>query len=264
MELPLLGMGTWGMGGKYERDTSNMYESVGILQNGLEIGYKLIDVAELYGEGLTEEIVGQAIKDFPREDVYIISKVWKNHLYYDAVLQAAKSSLERLGTSYIDLYLVHYPSEEVSLAETMPALERLMAEGVVRAIGVSNFSVAEMKKAALYLKNTRLAANQIEYNINSQAAEEDIIPYCQKNKIHVIAYRPLAKGGVSHSTNRLLESVSKKYHKTAAQVALNWIISQGITAIPKTARREHLVENYGALGWKLAPGDVASLCQEPA
>ena len=254
-----MGMGTWGMGGKYEKDPSNVDESVKILRAGLNMGIKLIDVAELYGQGLTEEIVGEAIAGRAREDIFIISKVWKTNLRYDDVLKAMQGSLERLKTDYVDFYLIHWPSEEIPLSETMRAMERLADEGLARDIGVSNFSVELLKEAQSHLKHAKIAANQIEYSLIERSAEKDVIPYCKENGIKVIAYRPLARGNIASSQNKALEALAQKYNKTPAQIALNWITSKEIVAIPKAGSIEHLRENYGALGWKMNEADYIAL-----
>lgn len=256
---PHLGMGTWGMGGKYERDSSTIGQSIGILRFGLELGLRIIDVAELYGEGLTEEIVGRAIAGSPREDVFLISKVWKTHLAYDDVLRAAEGSLMRLGASYIDLYLVHWPNSAVPLSETMRAMEKLVDEKKVKAIGVSNFSPQLMEEAQRHLKHTTLAANEFEYNLLVRDAEQDTIPYCRAHNIAMIAYRPFAKGVLAQQSNATLEELAKKYAKTPTQVALNWIISQGLVAIPKSGTEAHMKENIGALNWQLSPEDIERL-----
>ena len=259
MDIPLLGMGTWGMGGKYEKDPSNFDESVKILRAGLDMGIKLIDVAELYGQGLTEEIVGEAIAGYAREDIFIISKVWKTNLRYDDVLKAMQGSLERLKTDYVDFYLIHWPSEDIPLAETMRAMEELADKGFARNIGVSNFSVELLKEAQSHLKRAKIAANQIEYNLIERSAEKDVIPYCKENGIKVIAYRPLARGNIASSQNKALEALAQKYNKTPAQIALNWITSKEIVAIPKAGSIAHLRENCGALGWKMSEADYIAL-----
>lgn len=257
--LPLLGMGTWGMGGKFERDERNSAESVELLSYGFDIGLCLVDVAELYGDGLTEIILGKAMKGRKREDIFVVSKVWKEHLRYDEVLRAAERILKRLDTSYIDLYLVHWPNPEVPLKETMSAMEMLKDNGLVKEIGVSNFSVPLMGEAQSHLSRAKLFANEIEYNLAVRDAEKEVIPFCKKQGINVIAYRPLAKGSLLVGQNALLRSLASKYKKTPAQIALNWIIGKGISAIPKAGSREHLKENFGALGWHLSPEDVAFL-----
>ncbi len=261
--LPLLGMGTWGMGGTYERDERNADESVALLSYGFDVGLKLVDVAELYGAGLTEELVGQAMRGRVREDIFVISKVWKDHMQFDAVLRAAEGSLARLGTSYIDLYLIHWPNETVPLSETMRALEALVERKLVRAIGVSNFAVPLLVEAQQCLKNTALSANQIEYNLVAREAEKEVIPFCQAHAIQVIAYRPFAKGALLQNHDHMLTRLAEKYKKTPAQIALNWIMEKGITAIPKAGSKEHLDENKGALGWSMSPEDRTSLDASP-
>ncbi len=252
-------MGTWGMGGKYERDESNISESIDALRHGLSLGLRLIDVAELYGEGLTEEIVGHAIEREKREDVYIISKVWKTHLQYDDVLKSADESLRRLKTDYIDLYLVHWPNPEIPLEETMRAMEQLVENKKVRAIGVSNFDIPLLMEATNYLKKTTLVANQIEYNLLHQEAGGEIIPFCKKNNIHVMAHRPFAKGALATDTTEKQGELARKYQRTPNQIALNWIMSQHITAIPMSGNHKHLEENAGALGWQMSQEDVELL-----
>lgn len=255
----MLGMGTWGMGGQYERDESSIKESVTALQYGLELGFKLIDTAELYGAGLSENIVGKSIENLPRESIFIITKVWKNNLRYKDVIKSAASSLNRLQTDYIDLYLIHWPNEQIPLQETMEALERLVDEKNIKAIGVSNFSVELIEEAQKYLKHEKIIANQIEYNLLERSAEKDVIPFCQKQNIKIIAYRPLAKGVLTTDNYKILDMVGQKYKKTPVQVALNWLLSQNIVAIPKAINQSHLQENYGALDWILGDGDIELL-----
>ncbi len=254
--MPLLGMGTYGMGGRMERDESNRDESVEILKQGISLGLSVIDTAEVYGQGLCEEIVGKAIKNVPREQIYLISKVWRDHMHFDDVLRAAKGSLHRLGTEYIDLYLVHWPNEEVPVSETMRAMEKLLDDGMVRAIGVSNFSVVQMEQAQQSLHHSKIAACEFEYNLSHHDADQDILPYCKAHEILPIAYRPFAKGELAKSHNDRVEVLAKKYAKTPAQILLNWLLSQGILAIPKASSPEHMEENVGALGWSLSPEDI--------
>lgn len=259
LSLPQIGLGTWGMGGKFERDPRNADESVELLRYGFELGFRLMDVAERYGEGLTEEILGRALAGRKRSEFFIISKVWKDHLRYDDVLRAAEASLKRLNTDYLDLYLIHWPNPDIPLRETIRALETLKERGVIRHIGVSNFAVPLLEETLSLLKSAPLAANELEYNLSVRDAEKDTIPYCKAHKIQFIAYRPLAKGVLLSKENAVLDSLAKKYRKTAAQVALNWIIRQGITAIPKAGSKEHLQENWGALGWTLSEEDARRL-----
>lgn len=267
MNLPLMGMGTWGLGGKYEADPSTEKQSIEILSYGLKLGLRMIDTAELYGRGLGEKIVGKAIKRYPREEMFIISKVWIENLAYDDVIKSAKGSLERLNTDYIDLYLIHWslenePKKKVPLLETIEAMEYLARRGMIKDIGLSNASVSLMEEVVGCLKINKLAANQIEYNLLNQSADLDIIPFCRANDIKIIANRPLAKGNLIENMNQAVNILSKKYNKTPVQIALNWIISQGISVIPKSNNLEHIKENVGALGWEMEKEDIALLRKE--
>ncbi len=257
--FPLLGMGTWGMGGNTERDTKNDKESVAALRCGLDLGITLIDTAEFYGAGHTEELVGEAIKGRPREELTIMTKVWKTNLHYDDVLAAAARSLERLGTDYIDLYLIHWPNTEIPLEETMRAMETLLDQKIIRAIGVSNFSAEQMEGTAKYLTHAQLFADQIEYSLMKRGAEASIIPYAKKHNVRIVAYRPLARGDLTKTNTALLTQLAQKYQKTENQITLNWLIAQGMIAIPKATKPEHIKENSGALGWKLEPDDIELL-----
>lgn len=261
MNIPKIGMGTWGMGGKYERDDSNREASIKSLKFGLELGYRLIDTAELYGRGLAEEIVGQAIKGFKRGEIFIISKVWQDNLAYQAVLNSAKNSLARLGTDYIDLYLIHWSKENlikknVPLEETVRAMEYLADQKLIKYVGVSNADVKTLEQVQKVLKHTGLAANQIEYNLYDKSANQNIIPYCRQHGIKLIAYRPLAKGNLGWAKDQVIRGLSKKYNKTPVQIVLNWLICLDLSPIPKAGSEDHLSENYGALGWKLEANDV--------
>ena len=256
-------MGTWGMGGTFEEDQSSASESIEMLRFGFELGFWLVDVAELHGGGLTEKLVGKAIKGYPREDIRIISKVSRDHLKYDDVLKAAEGSLKRLDTDYIDLYLIHKlpPGVAEPAAETLSAMERLCNEGLVRHIGVSNFSKIQIECAKRHLAENTIEANEIEYNLLFQKMGNEIAPFCKENNIHLIAHRPLAKGILTQGEHKTMKMLSNKYGKTPAQIALNFILSQDITAIPKASNKKHLEENIGALGWKMEESDVELLRQ---
>lgn len=258
VRIPSIGMGTWGIGGYGVRDTSRDREAMESLQRGIELGMWLIDTAELYGAGHSEELVGQTIKDFPREKVIIISKVHDKHLRYPEVIQACQESLQRLQTKYIDLYLIHFPNYRVPLKETMGAMEALVEQGMVRFIGVSNFPLNLMKEAQGYLSKAQIQANQVKYNLKCRYDEKDLLPYCQREGITLIAYTPLEEGSLPN--NRLLQEVGQEYRKTAAQIALNWLICQeNVVTIPKAINPRHLEENAGAMGWRMRPQDLERL-----
>lgn len=225
-----------------------------------------IDTAEIYGGGHSEELVGEAIKGFDRSKLFITTKVARRNCAYEDVLKAMDASLKRLGTDYVDLYLIHAPNEEISIAETMKAMNVLVREGKTRLIGVSNFTVEQIRAAQKHSEN-RIVANQIEYSLavrNNEMftpdAEAELIPYCQENNILIIAYRPLSKGGLLQSENILIDELALKYQKTPAQIAINWLISKkSIVAIPKASSARHIEENLGAMGWEMEPADMKRL-----
>lgn len=242
-KIPLLGLGTWGMGGKQETETTYDEESIIAIKTAIELGMTHIDTAEMYGRGHTEDLVGQAIRKFNREDLFITTKVLAEHLRYNDVVSSARDSLRRLGTEYIDLYLIHSPNPGIPIRETMKAFDFLVEKGLIRHMGVSNFSVEEMKEAQGWSQN-KIVANQIEYNLLvrnrgmlSTDMESEIIPYCQQNDMLVIAWCPLARGRLLKPGFKILDKLAQKYTRTRAQVALNWLISKnGIIAIPKASK----------------------------
>lgn len=258
VKIPVIGMGTWGIGGGLSPDYSSDEYSIKALRKGIELGMTLIDTAEMYGKGHSEEIVGEAIKIFPRENLFIVTKVLPENLRYNDLINAAYRSLKRLDTEYIDLYLIHAPNPKIPIKESMQAMEKLFNEGIVKFIGVSNFDVAQIEQARAYLSKTDIVVNQVEYSLIERRIEKDILPYCQKNKIIVMAYCPLARGILPK--NQFLKEIGLKYGKTAAQVALNWLIGKdSVVAIPKAIKIEHLKENAESTGWRLSKEDIAQI-----
>jgi diketogulonate reductase-like aldo/keto reductase len=265
VKIPVLGMGTWGMGGLSTRSEARDEEAVEALRLGLELGMRFVDTAEMYGRGHSEEVVAKAVRD-EREDVFIATKVSAEHLSGDRVLNACASSLKRLQTSYIDLYQVHWPNPRIPISETMKAMERLVGEGRVRHIGVSNFSVQQTREAQEALSKIRLASNQVEYSLLNRSIENGLLSYCEKERITIIAYSPLAQGDISRAGRgerwRMLDQVASKYGRTRIQAALNWlIIKNPVVAIPKAGSLKHVRENVGAVGWKLSPEEEQALNQ---
>ncbi|MEM2940933.1 MAG: aldo/keto reductase [Thermoproteota archaeon] len=232
------------------------------LRKGIELGINFIDTAEIYQ---TENLVGEAIREFRRDELFIATKVWLTNLHYPSVLKAAERSLRRLGCSYIDLYQIHWPNPRVPIEETMRAMSRLVDEGKVRHVGVSNFSLEQLKKAQEALSNHEIVSNQVEYSLAVRRIERDLLPYCEENSIAIMAYRPLAHGALSKPSGRLkpiVEEVSRKYGgKTPAQIALNWLITKSrmIFPIPRASKPERVVENTGAADWRLSKEDMERL-----
>lgn len=228
------------------------------LKAGLDGGMNFIDTAELYG---SEPLVAQAIKGRKREDLFIATKVWPNHLRRDALVRALEKSLKRLETSYVDLYQVHFPNTRVPIGETMAAMEEMKDKGKLVSIGVSNFSLQQTKDAVEALKKSELASNQVDYSLANREIEGDLLPYCESNKISVICYYPLGHGKLTgFRAGGKMAAVCKAYARTPAQVALNWLISgRNVFAIPRASRVDHVKEDLGASGWELKPEDRAQL-----
>src|SRR5215471_5037864 len=247
-----IGLGTWKYRGGVEP-----------LRRGIEIGATLIDTAEIYR---TEDVVGQAIRG-QRERIFIATKVSGAHLRYDAVLRAAEGSLRLLGTDVIDLYQIHWPDARVPIKETMQAMETLVDRGQVRYIGVSNFSLRELRAAQEAMTKYPIVANQVLYNLNRREIERDLLPYCQEHQITILAYTPLDDGRLAtpsrfrrQQSMGILEQVATEAHKTLAQVALNWCTAHpNVIAIPKSNSVERTVENCQASGWRLTPAQLQRL-----
>ena len=243
--VPEIGLGTW-----------NYKGGVLPLRKGIELGATLIDSAEGY---YTEDIVGEAIKGI-RDKVFIATKVSGRHLGHDDILGAAEGSLRLLQTDYIDLYQIHWPNPSFPLKDTIRSMETLVDRGLVRFIGVSNFSVEEMKEAQSFMRNHRIVSNQVLYNLNSREIEDDLLPYCQENQISVMAYTPIDNGNLTKSSRflksqkiKVLENIAKDTKRTMAQVALNWCLSRpNVVAIPKSDSVERTIENCEASGWRLS------------
>ena len=246
--LSEIGWGTWNYKGGTEQ-----------LQRGIELGAPFIDTAESYG---TEAIVGRAIQGM-RNQVFVATKVSPVNFRRRDLFAAAERSLKNLGSECIDLYQLHRPNYTVALEETMAAMEDLVEMGKVRFIGVSNFSIDELKKAQKALSKHRIVSNQVRYNLVERTIDRDLLPYCQENGITVIAYSPLARGLDTIGrldSKHLLSEIAATAGKTKAQVALNWCIQQlGVLAITTASSIKHVEENCGASGWQLLPEQIQLL-----
>jgi len=254
-KVTAIGLGTWGIGGYESPDHSRDGESVEVLRYGLELGINLIDTAEFYGNGHSEELVGDAIKGFGREELFIISKVWPTNFGYERAKRAVRASAKRLGT-YIDLHLLHWPGTEWrKIEETLHALEDLVDEGLIRYIGVSNFDLELLKRSQEAMRKYEIVANEVKYSLRDRWPEESgLLDHMKKERIALIAYTPLEKGLLAR--NPCLAEIGRKYGKTSAQVALNYLIwEENVIAIPKAGRKEHVEENAGAMGWRLSRED---------
>ena len=231
---------------------------VAALKAGLDAGIRLIDTAEIYN---SEPLVAKAIMEVPREDLFIATKVMFLHLRRDALVKSLERSLKKLNLGYVDLYQVHQPSPFVPIGETMSAMEEMVDKGLIRYIGVSNFSLKQMIEANGALKKHRLASTQMPYHLADRRMEKETLPYCRKENIALLAYFPLGHGKLG--AGKVLSSVGQKYGKTAPQVALNWLLSQeNVFPIPRASISAHVVENAGGAGWRMSDEDRAELDRE--
>ncbi len=246
-KIPAIGLGTWQLKGK---------EGKIAIKTALDLGYRHIDTAQMYNN---ESEVGEAIADheIPRDEIFVTTKLDRMNLRYDTVSSSFKESLERLSMDYVDLLLIHWPSETVPLEETLNAMNELRNAGKVEHIGVSNFSVELMKKAQKY-SEAPIFCNQVEYH--PFYSQKEIISYCQNNEIVCTAYSPLAKGRAIN--NKTLTEIGKKYGKTAAQITLRWHIQQeNVIPIPKASSRRHLKENIDIFNFTLSEKDMGRIFQ---
>ncbi len=242
IHLPAIGLGTWGMGGKFSADLSDDEKHVRAILKAVELGMTHIDTAEFYAQGHTEEIVGKALSRLKREDVFITSKIWPTHLNYKDALNSVKSTLKRLGTDHLDLYLIHWPSYEVSLEDSIDVMNAILDKGFTKYIGVSNFSVSDLDRVLNHSK-APIVCNQVKYNIEDRSAlKSGLLDYCKSKGVSVVAYSPLNRMSFSSKTKIALQRVSKARDLTLVQVALAWLNTQGIFSIPKSSQEAHLLE----------------------
>jgi diketogulonate reductase-like aldo/keto reductase len=260
-EMPVFGLGTWQMGGRETHNIQNDDErDILAIQKAIELGITHIDTAESYAEGYSETLLGQAIRGHDRSKLFLTSKVHSEHLKYEHVLRSCEASLKRIETDYLDLYLIHSPSMEIPIHETLRALDKLVAEGLVKNIGVSNFKTQRLEDAQKQTAN-KIVVNQVYYNLSMREPEhEGLLAYCQHNDVLLEAYRPLEKGMLLSGKIAILDELAKKYKKTPSQVAINWLISQrNVVTLSKTSTIEHLEENLGAVGWQIDKEDIEDL-----
>ena len=241
VDVPAVGFGTWPMKGDACRTA---------VEYALEVGYRHVDTAQMYDN---EGAVGRAVADsaVPREDVFLVTKILRRNLAREDVLNSVEESLQRLGTS-IDLLLIHAPSRSVPIEESVGAMNELQERGVVEHIGVSNFSVEQVRRA-MDASETPILTNQIEYHPFEN--RDEMRAFCVENDAVLTAYSPLGEGRVVG--NEVLEEIGGRYGKTAAQTALRWLIQQdAVAAIPKASRRDHIEENFDVFDFELTDDEM--------
>jgi len=255
-KVSVIGMGCWEMG--LTRDPNAWSMEVESLRRGIELGMNLIDTAERYSAGRSEELVGEAVKDC-RDEVFIATKVAPPNLHHDDVIRACRASIKRLGVQYVDLYQIHWPDPAVPIKETMSAMEQLVKDGLVRYVGVSNFSVAETNDARAALARSEVASNQVEYALSNRSVEAEILPYCTREKITLMAYSPLAHGNIARSVPA---EILRKYGVTPAQAMLNWVTrDEAVVAIPKASNVKHQEENAASIARRFSPADYEKMTE---
>jgi diketogulonate reductase-like aldo/keto reductase len=251
--VPALGQGTWNMG----EDRRRRRAEIAALRLGVDLGMRLIDTAEMYAHGEAEQIVGAAIAG-RRDKVFLVSKVLPEHATRRGTIAACERSLKRLDTDRIDLYLLHWREQEVELAEVLEAFAALVRAGKIRHWGVSNFDVEDMQELVRLPGGKAVAADQVMYNLDRRGIEHDLVPWCRRRRIPVMAYSPLDEGRLLRS--RDLERIAQQLEATPSQVALAWLLRQpNVIAIPKSASEAHVRENFAALDLRLGKQDLAAL-----
>jgi aldehyde reductase len=250
--VPALGQGTWHFGEQLDRRE----EEIATLRRGIDLGMTLIDTAEMYGDGKSERVVGEAIRGL-RSKVFIVTKVYPHNASRRAMHAACNNSLERMRVDVIDLYLLHWPGS-VPLAETVEAFEALKRAGKIRHWGVSNFDLDLMQELTGDAGGAAVQTNQVLYNLSQRGIEWDLLPWLRQHRIPVMAYSPMDEGRLLRT--RAMTVFAKKHEMTPAQVAIAWLLAQdGVIAIPKTGNRARLEENAGALAHPLTTAQLAEL-----
>jgi diketogulonate reductase-like aldo/keto reductase len=250
--IPVLGQGTWHMA----ENPLNRTNEINALRLGVDLGMSLIDTAEMYADGGAERLVGEAIKG-RRDEVFLVSKVLPQNATRHGTMAACNRSLARLGVHEIDLYLLHWRGL-IPLEETIDALETLVGEGKIRYWGVSNFDVGDMQELVDLSNGANVAADQVLYNLERRGIEFDLLPWCQRSDVPVMAYSPIEQGRVLRHVT--LKTIAARLGVTPAQVALAWVLRQdGVCAIPESGNPEHVRDNRGALDVRLTPEDLADL-----
>ena len=253
--VPALGIGTWKTG----EDPRRRADELKAIGKAIDLGMTLIDTAEMYGEGASEELIGEAIRG-RRDQVFLVSKVYPHNAGRSSTAEACNRSLKRLGVDSIDLYLLHWRGS-IPLGETFDAFARLQQQGKIRAFGVSNFDTPDMEEAFAIPSGRGMATNQILYNLTRRSVEFDLLPWCRQHGIPIMAYSPVEQGRLLRQ--RKLAEIAAHRSATPAQVAIAWLLAQpGVIVIPKASDPSHVEENRGAVEIELTKGELSALESE--
>jgi len=255
-DVPIIGQGTWNTPLRGARAD----EAKRALRRGVELGMVHLDTAEMYGDGGSEKLIGEAIRDLPREQLFLVSKVLPSNASYDGTIRACDAALRRMGVDYLDCYLLHWRGS-VPLGETMRALEQLVRDGKIRALGVSNFEVDDLEEARAALEREPIACNQVLYHPGERSIEEHEVPYCREHGIAITAYTPFGRDDWTDGRGaHALEQIARKHGATARQVILAFLTRDPVVfTIPKASTIAHVEENAGAGDLRLDAGDVAAI-----
>jgi diketogulonate reductase-like aldo/keto reductase len=259
ISVPKIGFGCWTIGGEGTAKPADDEHSLAALRSALDLGYRHFDTAEYYAAGHSEELLGRAVREsgLAREALFITSKVSPEHLGHDDLLRSCENSLRRLGMETLDLYLIHWPARGMNLPETFRALNRLVREGRVRHLGVSNFNL-KLLKEAVAVSETPLLTNQVPYSIPDRSyVENGVLAYCQQNDILLTAYSPVKSRFFKGSK---LAEFARAKGSTPFQVGLAWLARQPrVIAIPTSFNPQHQAENLAALDLALSDEEMSAL-----
>ena len=251
-EVPVLGQGTWGFG----EHPANRQDEIDALRFGIDVGMKLIDTAEMYGDGAAEELIGKATEG-RRDQVFVVDKVLPQNATRKGTVEACEKSLRRLATDRIDLYLLHWRGA-VPLAQTLAGFDDLLRAGKIRYWGVSNFDVRDMEEVVGLTGGSAVASNQVLYNLIRRGIEYDLMPWCEQRNIPVMAYSPLEQGRLMGEAE--IRRIADEHSATPAQIALAWVLrKEGLIAVPKASTRGHVKQNRIALDIHLTRDELAAL-----
>ncbi len=252
-EMAALGQGTWYLG----EDPTRREQEIAALRLGVDLGMTVIDTAEMYGDGAAEELVGEALRG-RREEVFLVSKVLPGHADRRGTVAACEGSLRRLRAERLDLYLLHWRGRW-PLESTLAGFADLMEAGKIRYWGVSNLDVADMTELAALPGGNAVAVDQVLYNLSRRGIEWDLLPWCREAGVTVMAYSPIEQGRLLGA--EALDAVARSLGATPTQVALAWVLEQGVTAIPRSGSPDHVRENRGAVDLHL-PAEALDVLDE--
>ncbi len=256
--MPRLGMGTWYLGEIKEREEGELRA----LKEGIDSGARLIDTAEMYGNGLSERLVAKAIKDYDRSSLFVVSKVLPSNAGGKRISQSLDRTLNNLKTDYLDLYLLHWRSS-IPLEETVFYMERFVKEGKIKNWGVSNFDTDDMKELYEVPNGENCSVNQVLYHLGSRGVEYDLLPWLKEHHIPLMAYCPLAQAGElkrSLLKDSTLRVIASKYNISVMQLLLLFVLrDENVIAIPRSGRKEHIIENLQVRNVQISPEDMREI-----